>query len=125
MHPYFNDTGSRAYNRRPSPDIAEFCIGLAGRGEPGRFHDAIDDWHATEALSLGADLRVVSDSFDDAGNFVPLGGHEVATLRASWDATERVTLFGRIENVWDETYQTAAGYATPGRGAYIGARVKY
>jgi vitamin B12 transporter len=56
---------------------------------------------------------------------VPLGGYEVLTLRASWDASERVTLFGRVENVRDETYQTAAGYATPGRGAYVGARAKY
>src|SRR5689334_2430829 len=28
MHPYFRDTGSCAYGLRPSPDIAEFCIGL-------------------------------------------------------------------------------------------------
>jgi vitamin B12 transporter len=86
---------------------------------------ATAEWQATEALSLGVDLRVVSDSFDDAGNFVPLGDYEVATLRASWGASEQVTLFGRVENAWDETYQTAAGYATPGHGAYIGARARF
>ena len=37
---------------------------------------------------------------------------------------ERVELFGRIENVWDEQYQTAAGYASPGRGAFVGVRLK-
>ena len=68
---------------------------------------------------------MVSDSFDDAANLVRLGGYEVLTLRASWDATDRVTLFGRLENAWDDTYQTAAGYATPGRGAYVGARARY
>lgn len=55
MHPYFNDTGSRA-GRRPSPDIAEFAIGLAGRGEPGRFHDSIDNWNATDKLIEAAGL---------------------------------------------------------------------
>lgn len=55
MHPYFNDTGSRA-DQRPSPDIAEFCIGLAGRGEPGRWHDSIDNWRATDALIKAAGL---------------------------------------------------------------------
>jgi vitamin B12 transporter len=83
------------------------------------------DWEAMAGLSFGADLRVVSDSFDDAANQVPLGGYEVLTLRASWDATEHVTLFGRVENAWDESYQTAAGYATPGRGAYVGARARF
>ena len=55
MHPYFHDTGSRA-RRRPTPDIAEFAIGLAGRGEVGRFHDAIDNWHATDKLIEAAGL---------------------------------------------------------------------
>ena len=82
------------------------------------------DWSATDAVRFGADLRVVSESFDDAANLVRLDGYGVLTLRAEWDASEYVTLFGRIENVWDEDYQTAAGYATPGRGAYVGARVR-
>jgi vitamin B12 transporter len=111
-------------------DAEDRTAGSANRGNelsrrPEHALTATAEWQATDALSLGADLRVVSDSFDDAGNFVPLGGHEVATLRASWDANDHVTLFGRVENVWDETYQTAAGYATPGRGAYVGARTRF
>ena len=82
------------------------------------------DWRLFDGLSLGADLRVVSRAFDDAFNALRLDGYAVLTLRASWDASEHVTLFGRVENVWDEDYQTAAGYATPGRGAYVGARVR-
>jgi vitamin B12 transporter len=83
------------------------------------------DWQVTGAFGLGADLRVVSGSFDDAANLVPLGGYAVLTLRAGWDMNEHVTLFGRVENLGDETYQTAAGYATPGRGAYVGARARW
>ena len=83
------------------------------------------DWSAAAGVRFGADLRVVSGSFDDAGNSVPLGGYEVLTLRGEWDAAKRVTLYGRVENVWDESYQTAAGYATPGRGGYIGARARF
>ena len=77
-----------------------------------------------EALTLGADLRVVSDSFDDAANNVRLDGYEVLDLRAAFDVTEKVQLFGRVENVWDEDYQTAAGYATRGRSVFAGARLK-
>lgn len=55
MHPYFDDTGSRA-DMRPTPDIAEFTIGLAGRGVPGDFHDSIDNWRATEKLIQAAGL---------------------------------------------------------------------
>jgi vitamin B12 transporter len=76
-------------------------------------------------LRFGADLRAVSDSFDDAFNTVPLDGYATLTLRGEWDVTREVTLFGRIENLWGEDYQTAAGYATSGRAAYIGARAAW
>ena len=82
------------------------------------------DWQAVEPLTLGADLRVVSASFDDNANTVRLGGHAVLDLRASWAASDHFELFGRIENAWDEHYQTAAGYATQGRAAYVGVRAK-
>jgi vitamin B12 transporter len=70
-------------------------------------------------------LRVVSGSFDDPANAVPLDGYATLTLRGEWRAGERVTLFGRVENVWDEEYQTAAGYATGGRAGYFGARARW
>ena len=111
-------------------DAEDRTPGSANRGNdlsrrPEHTLTVTADWEAIEGLSFGADLRVVSESFDDAGNFVPLGGYEVLTLRGEWDASDRVTLFGRVENVWDEVYQTAAGYATPGRGAYLGARARF
>ncbi|HYD24013.1 MAG TPA: TonB-dependent receptor [Croceibacterium sp.] len=103
--------------------------GAANRGNalPRRPRHALTaslDWAATDRLSLGADLRAVSRSFDDAANAVRLGGYQVLTLRGEWTASDRVALFARVENAGDERYQTAAGYATPGRGAYLGARVR-
>lgn len=82
------------------------------------------DWQALAPLTLGADLRVVSASFDDADNTVRLGGHALLDLRANWTVSEHWELYGRIENAWDERYQTAAGYATQGRAAYVGVRGK-
>jgi vitamin B12 transporter len=75
------------------------------------------------SVTLGADLRIVSDSYEDAANLVRLDGYATLTLRGSWDISERVQLFTRVENLWDEQYQTAAGYATAGRSAFVGARV--
>jgi vitamin B12 transporter len=84
------------------------------------------DWQTPlHDLSLGADLRVVSHSFDDAGNITRLAGFALVTLRASLPVTERIELFGRIENLGDKRYQTAAGYAAQGRSAYIGARARF
>lgn len=74
--------------------------------------------------ALGADLRWVSASFDDAAATVRIPAWATLDLTARWPLSERVELFGRVENLWDEDYQTAAGYGSPGRGAFVGVRLK-
>lgn len=84
------------------------------------------DWIAPWLdLDLGADLRIVSASYDDAGNSTRIAGHTIGTLRASLPLSHRVALFGRIENLWDEQYQTAAGYGSYGRSATLGVKAKF
>lgn len=82
-------------------------------------------WQVTDgAPTLGADLRWVSKSFDDAANRVPLKSYAVVDLTASWPLNDRIELYGRIENLANERYQTAAGYASAPRGAFVGARIR-
>ncbi|MFM5932051.1 MAG: TonB-dependent receptor plug domain-containing protein [Novosphingobium sp.] len=90
------------------------------------------DWTTPlHGLVIGADTRFVGPSMDDQfgdsdpTNDVRLQGHVVLTLRASLPVTEQFDLFGRIENVGNADYQTVAGYNTPGRSAYIGARARF
>ncbi len=80
------------------------------------------DWTSNFGLTLGADLRFVGSSFDDAGNQVRLDKHAVLDLRASYTLADKLSVFGRVENVWDEDYQTAAGYASAGRGVFVGIK---
>ena len=80
------------------------------------------DWRTPFGPVVGADIRLVGDSFDDAANRVRLDGYSVVDLRASLPLGERLELFGRLENVFDAQYQTAFGYATAGRGAFVGIR---
>jgi len=81
------------------------------------------DWETPLAgFMLGGDVRMVSDSFDDAGNFRRLDGYQTVTLRSSLPIGEKVELFGRVENLFDTDYQTAAGYRTGGRGVFVGVR---
>jgi vitamin B12 transporter len=84
------------------------------------------DWATPLAgLALGADLRAVSGSYDDAANLVHLAGYATGTLRASMPLTDSIELYGRIENLWNERYQTVAGYGTLGRSACLGARARW
>jgi len=83
------------------------------------------DWQtAHDGPTLGADLRWVSKSFDDADNTVALRAYAVLDLTARWPLGDRIELYSRVENLWNERYQTAAGYASPPRGAFVGARLR-
>jgi vitamin B12 transporter len=83
------------------------------------------DWvTAWRGLALGADLRASGPSWDDAANTVRLSGYATVDLRASVPVGARFELFGRVENVGDARYQTAAGYGAYGRSVYAGLRAK-
>ena len=105
--------------------------GNANRGKdlarrPAHALTLSSDWTTPLAgLTLGADLRLVGDSFDNASNTRRLDGYALTTVRASFPLTEMVELYGRVENLFDEVYETAANYGTWGRSAYIGIRARY
>ena len=77
-----------------------------------------------QGLTIGGDVRLVSQSYDFSGEFGRLRGYVLGTVRASVPVGEHLELFGRVENVTDEKYETAGDYGTPGRSAYVGVRAK-
>ncbi len=86
------------------------------------------DWSgeiANRPVGIGLDIRNVGDSFDDAGNSNELDGYTLVNLRASTEITDGFELYGRLENIFDEQYQTAAGFATPGFGGFVGIRAAF
>ena len=75
-------------------------------------------------LSLGGTVSHVGDSFDNAGNSVRLDGYVLAGFRAEMAIGHRLSVYGRIDNAFDEKYRTVANYGTDGRAVYGGIRVK-
>lgn len=76
-------------------------------------------------LKLGADMQMVGDSFDDLANSRRIDGYILAGTRASIPVTDMFEVFGRIDNLFDVTYETATDFGSPGRSAYIGARARF
>jgi vitamin B12 transporter len=82
------------------------------------------DWRTQAGVGIGGDVRYVGPSFDNASNSVRLAGFALVSLRASVDLNKQFELFGRVDNLFDATYQTVANYGTLGRGFSIGVRAK-
>lgn len=83
------------------------------------------DYRWPFGLETGATVTHVSASFDDVANQRRLEGYVLADLRASFPILKSVSFYGRIENLFDEKYETIYRYGTPGRAAYAGVRLSY
>ena len=116
-----NYTYTKSVNREPSDP--NFGNQLARR--PHNTVNVTGDYRWAFGLTTGATITHVSGSFDNAANTVRLGDYVLVDLRASFPVTDQIELYGRIENLFDERYQTAAGYGQLGRAATAGVRLRY
>ena len=55
---------------------------------------------------------------------ITLDSYVKADVTASYKVTDRVELFGRVENVLDQDYQNVFGFSNPGIGAYAGVKIR-
>ncbi len=116
-----NYTYTDAENR--SPGSATFGKRLARR--PSQSVNALVDYRWAFGLTTGATLTHVGSSYDNASNTRRLQGYVLADIRASFPVTRMIEVYGRVENLFDEHYETIFRYGTPGRAAYGGVRVSY
>jgi len=77
---------------------------------------------AGERFGAGVTLRHVGER-EDVGR-VPLGAFTVVDLRLSWTPGAVLAPFARIENLFDERYEEAAGFPAPGRGFAAGVALR-
>ena len=71
---------------------------------------------------VGGTLLAAGRRFDDFANEIRLDPYAVVDLRAEYDLTKSLRLQGRVENLFDEDYETAAYYNQPGRSLYLTLR---
>jgi len=56
---------------------------------------------------------------------VSLREYALVNLNANYKISNRVSVFGRVENLFDERYEEVFSFAAAGRGAYGGVRVAF
>ena len=81
---------------------------------------------ASERLALLANYRLTRDTIDMTFlGTAPLPDYEVLDLSVTFDASELLQIFGRVQNATDESYQEVVGYNTAGRSIYGGVRLRF
>lgn len=71
------------------------------------------------ALRVGADVQYSGNRNDGSRS---LGGYMLANLNARYALSKSVSLFARVDNLFDRDYQTIYGYNQPPRGVFAGLR---
>ena len=142
-HPVFEDEPD-------SPAIAgeDKLLVTSGSGIPGipRHQGNLGvDFSLNDRFEWGADVAVRSGVYlrgDEANVLARTDGYAVANLRAAWHISDNLMLFARVENLFDEDYETFGLLGEPGevfeefadprflgagppRGVWVGARVKW
>ncbi len=56
---------------------------------------------------------------------VSLQEYVLVNLNAEYKLSNRFSVFGRVENLFDEQYEEVFSFATPGRGAYGGVKARF
>ena len=73
-------------------------------------------------FAAGGTLFAAGRRFDDSANDVRLDGYTLLDLRASFAFSDSLRIQGRLENVFDQDYETVAWYNQPGRAFYLTLR---
>jgi len=76
----------------------------------------------TERLSTALTLQHSADSFDPNG---PLEDYTLTSVNFRYALDSQTEATFRVENLFDQDYQTAAGYNQPGRQVFVGVRTTF
>jgi vitamin B12 transporter len=100
--------------RRPS-NIASFNATWAPKA-----------WPVSATLTVRYNGKQNDYAFNSVYNrlIVNLKAYTLVNLNAAYDIDQHVQVFGRVENLLDQKYQEVFTFATPGRAAYGGVRLK-
>lgn len=82
-------------------------------------------WTSTFGLTTTIAVQNSGRSYDNAFDMSVLDGYTLVDLRGSYQISDACQLYGRIENLFDEEYQTARHYGSLGRGGFAGFRLNF
>lgn len=82
------------------------------------------DWSPLDGLDLGASVKAYGKQLDSTFSNRVNNAYIVADFDAAYALTQNVSVFGRVENLFNADYEEVRGYNTPGRAAFAGLKLK-
>ena len=102
---------------------ANFGRALARR--PSETSNAQLSYEWPFGLTTAVAAQHVGRSYDNASNTIVLDGYTLVDFRATYAVSKTLEIFGRIENAFNDDYQTVYRYGSLGRAFYGGVRQSF
>ncbi|MEW4466213.1 TonB-dependent receptor [Parasphingorhabdus sp. JC815] len=106
-------------------DAKDRDTGLRLNRRPKHSVNASIDYDWSFGLQTGATITHVGSHFDDGANTTRVPGYVLVDVRAAVPITGNIELYGRVDNLLNERYETVFRYGAPGRSAFAGVRLSY
>lgn len=113
----FRLQGNYTYNDTERPDGTQRLRRPENLLNVGILYSGLDN-----RLNINGFYRSQANSVDSGG---AIEDFNVLDLTASYQLSESLRLYGRIENLFDEDYQEVLGFNTAGRAAYLGINFQF
>lgn len=78
-----------------------------------------------DPLRINLEGRYVGSRFNDAANRQSMPAFDVWNISASYNVTNRVQTYVRLDNIFNEKYEEVLLFGTPVRSIFVGLRVNY
>ena len=121
----FNASANYTYLDATNTTPGDFNEGNKLARRPQDTFNATVGYSFDFGLEASASLKVVGESFNDTGNSQLLDGYTTADFRLSYPVNDLIEIYGRVENAFDEQYETIGSYGTMPRVFYGGVRLRY
>lgn len=81
------------------------------------------EWPIRLTTSVAA--QYVGKRYENATNTLVLDSYTLVDLRVTYAISDEFDVFGRLENAFDENYESTRNYGSIGRAGYFGVRFKF
>ncbi|UCD15061.1 MAG: TonB-dependent receptor [Candidatus Omnitrophota bacterium] len=83
------------------------------------------NWAYSQKGNLNLGTSYTGHRWNNSANTRKIKHYVKMDISTSYNLSDNIQIFGRIENVFDRKYQEVLGYATPGRSFYGGSKVVF
>jgi vitamin B12 transporter len=100
-------------------------FGRALARRPGETANALLSYDWAMGLTTAVAVQRAGRSFDTISNTYAMEGYTLVDFRASYAVSDKLEVYGRVENAFDEQYEIVRRYGTLGRTFYGGIRQSF